>query len=85
MTYPFPKSETVLSVPESFLVETNGKIYLKFLTWDTADKTTYTVAEKEVQIGLRTDEYVEIKSGANENDEIVEPNFVPKKLSLFGN
>lgn len=79
------RAENVLSIPESFLVEKEDKIYLKFLMWDNEEKTSYQINEKEVTIGLRTDEYVELKSGVKEGDEIVEPNFVPARLGLFGN
>jgi len=78
-------AENVLAIPESFLVEKEDKVYLKFLTWDNAEKTAYQVTEKEITIGLRTDEYVEIRTGAKEEDEVVEPNFEPQKLSIFGN
>lgn len=79
------RAENVLSIPESFLVEKEDNIYLKFLTWDNEEKTSYQITEKEVMVGLRTDEYVEIKDGASEGNEIVEPNFEPARLGLFGN
>lgn len=79
------KAENVLSIPESFLVEKEEKIFLKFINWTNNEKTNYTIEEKEITIGLRTDEYVEVKSGASEGDEVVEPEFVPQRLSIFGN
>ncbi len=77
-------AENVLSVPESYIVEKEDKKFLKFLTWNDSEKTTYQINEKEVTTGLSTDEYVEIKSGVNEGDEIVEPNFEPTRISIFG-
>lgn len=78
-------AESVLSIPSSYIVEKDDKTYLKFLKWTNEEKTTYEVDEREVTVGLETDEYIEIKSGANQGDEILEPNFEPKRLSFFGN
>ncbi len=75
----------VIAIPESFIVEKDDKVYLKFLNWTDSEKTNYTIEEKEVQIGLRTDEYIELKSGAKDGDEVVEPEFEPQRLSIFGN
>lgn len=75
----------VIAIPESFIVEKDDKVYLKFLNWTDSEKTNYSIEEKEVQIGLRTDEYVELKSGAKDGDEVVEPEFKPQRLSIFGN
>ena len=77
-------AENVLSVPESYIVEKDDKTYLKFLNWTDSNKTNYEISEKEVTLGLTTDEYVEVKSGVSEGDEIVEPNFEPSRLSIFG-
>ncbi len=79
------KVENVLSIPESFLIDKDGSHFVKVLTWKDETKTQYDVAEKEVQIGLRTSEYVEIKSGLSQGVEIVEPTYQPKSLGLFGN
>jgi HlyD family secretion protein len=76
--------ENVLSVPESYVVEKDDKFFLKFVEWKDDTKTAYDIVEKEVTIGLVTDEYTEIKSGAKEGDEIVEPSFEPQRLNLFG-
>jgi len=77
-------AENVLSVPESYVVEKEDKKFLKFINWTDSEKTTYEIKEEEVTTGLTTDEYVEITTGASEGDEIVEPNFEPARLSLFG-
>lgn len=74
-----------LSVPESFLIEKDDKIYLKKITWNEG-KTKYELNEIEVTIGLRTDDYAEIKTGVSEGDELVEPAFtVQRGFSLFNN
>lgn len=77
--------DNTLAVPESFVIEKSGQFFLKFLNYTDAQKTTYTVDEKQVTLGLTTNEYDEIKSGAIEGDQVVEPSFTPKSLGIFGN
>jgi len=79
------KVENVLAIPETYLIEKNDKDYVKVLTYTDDKKTQYTITETEIRIGLKTNEYIEVKSGVNEGDQIVEPSYVaPKAFSLFG-
>lgn len=76
-------AENVLSIPESFVIEKEDKTFLKFVNRNSSNQDEYTLEEREVSLGLQTDEYVEIKSGVNEGDEIVEPNFEPRRITFF--
>ncbi len=74
----------VLAIPESFLIEQNNKDYVKLITWDDEAHTTYTLTQTEITIGLKTDQYVEVKSGLNAGDQILEPSFTVQRKSIFG-
>jgi RND family efflux transporter MFP subunit len=61
------EKENVLAIPLSTTKERDGKT---FVTVKTGDKTT---AEKEIHVGLETDDKVEILSGLTENDQVILP------------
>lgn len=73
------QEEDVLAIPESFLIEKEDKIFVKRLVWQNTEKTEYEITELEVEIGLRTDEFVEITSGLTAGDELVEPSFTENR------
>lgn len=76
--------DNVLAVPENYLIEKDNSYFIKILKTGTTDSTEdYEIAETEVQIGLRTDSYVEIKSGLNEGDEVVAPSFTVERSFGF--
>jgi multidrug efflux pump subunit AcrA (membrane-fusion protein) len=79
------EANDVLAIPESFLIEDGEKFTVKKIVWKNDAKTEYDFIETEVSIGLRSEEYVEIKSGLNANEEIVEPSFTrERRASFFG-
>lgn len=59
--------ENVLTIPLIAIKERDGKIFVEVKTG------TATTEEKEIEIGLETDEKVEVLSGLTETDEIVIP------------
>lgn len=75
-------ANNVLSIPESFLLEKDDKLLVKLIAWENPEHTAYNIVEREVEIGLRTDEFVEIKNGITEEDELVEPSFVQERNSF---
>ncbi len=78
--------DNVLAIPETYLIEKDNKNYVKLLTWTNDQKTQYDISEVEITVGLKTNEYVEVKSGLKQGDEIVEPSYVAKSgLGIFGN
>jgi multidrug efflux pump subunit AcrA (membrane-fusion protein) len=79
------QAANALSIPDSYIIEKNDKYFVKTITWLNVDHTEYEVAEQEVLLGLRSDEYTEIKSGLTEGQELVQPNFVTQRqFSFFG-
>lgn len=79
------KVENVLAIPESFLIEKDEKFFVKLITWKNEDKTDYSTSEKEVILGLRTNELVEIKSGLASNDQVLDPAYTIQRSGLFSN
>lgn len=78
------EADNVIAIPENYLIEKDSKFYVRIVTWKDTAKTDYTTEDKEVKIGLRTDEYVEIKSGVTVDDEILEPTFnVTRRFGFF--
>lgn len=77
------RAENVLAIPESFVIEKDSKFYVKRFTWNDAARTAYTATETEVVIGLASDEYVELKSGVTEGDELIDPSFTIQRSSSF--
>ncbi len=59
--------ENVLTIPLSTTKERNSKFYVDVKTGEN------TAIEKEISIGIQTDEYVEVTSGLSETDQIVLP------------
>ncbi len=59
--------ENVLTIPLIAIKDRDGKIFVEIKTGKT------TTEEKEIEIGLETDEKVEVLSGLTEMDEIVIP------------
>lgn len=79
------KVDNVLAIPENFLIEKDDKFFVKEIKWKDEMKLEYETVEVEVKLGLRTDEYVEIKSGISAGDELLEPAFTTQRqTSLFG-
>ncbi len=62
----------VLAIPENFVIEKDEKYYALLISW-TNEKTSYETTEVEIEIGLETDTYVEIISGLQEGDEVLDP------------
>ncbi len=78
------QADNVLAIPDSYLIEKDKKFYLKVISWKDAEHTDYDATEQEVTVGLQTDEYVEIKTGVKEGDEILDPSFtVQRKFGFF--
>lgn len=78
--------DDALAIPDSYLIERDGKLFVKKIAWKNEAKTEYELSEVEVEVGLRTDELVELTGGLNEGDELAEPAFVqPRAFSFFGN
>ena len=76
----------VVAIPESFIIERDGKFFAKKITFKDAQKLTYDITQDEITLGLRTDEMAEVTSGIKEGDQIVAPSFTPNRLlSLLGN
>lgn len=77
--------DNVLAIPENYLIEKDNSYFAKLLKKTTSNNAeTYETIEIKVEIGLRTDTYVEIKSGLKEGDEIVSPSFtVERKFGFF--
>lgn len=59
--------ENVFTIPLIATRERDGKIYVDVRTGDT------TFEEREIEIGLETEDKVEVVSGLSENDEVVIP------------
>ncbi len=79
------KVEDVLAIPENFLIERNEEYFVKRLNWLNIEKTDYEVQEVEVEVGLITDELVEVESGLRSGDELLEPSFNSgRTFGLFG-
>lgn len=79
------KVENVLAIPESFLIEKEDKFFVKLINWKNENKTDYDTTEKEVTLGLQTNELVEIKSGLSENDQVLDPAYTIQRSGLFSN
>ena len=76
--------KNVLSLPESFIIERDSKHYVKTITWLNDKKDQYQIEEHEVTLGLQTNEYVEIVSGIEKGQEVVEPSFTtPRRFGFF--
>lgn len=60
------KRDNVLSVPIEALITREGKNYVQVLTNGKAE-------DREVRVGVETDEYAEIISGLNEQDQVILP------------
>ncbi len=76
--------KNVLSLPESFIIEKDSKHYVKTLKWRNDQKDKYQIDEKEVFLGLQTNEYVELVSGIEKGQEVVEPSFTtPRRFGFF--
>jgi multidrug efflux pump subunit AcrA (membrane-fusion protein) len=77
--------DDALAIPDSYLIERDGKLFVKKIAWKNETKTEYELTEVEVEVGLRTDELVEITAGLDDGDELAEPAFVqPRAFSFFG-
>ena len=61
------KKENVLSIPFEATRERDGKIFVDIKE----DGKTY--QEKEIEVGLETEDYIEVISGLSENDQILIP------------
>lgn len=78
------KVENVLAVPDNFLIERDDKFYVKVINWKNEEKTDYETSEAEVTLGLRTNEYAEVKSGVKADQELLDPAVtVQRRFSLF--
>lgn len=73
----------VIAVPENYLVEKDSNYFVKVVSWDSEDKRSYTLSEREVVTGLITDEYVEIKTGLKVGETIVDPGFTIQRAFRF--
>lgn len=79
------KVEDVFAIPENFLVERGDEYYVKRITWLNDEKTDYEVNEVEVELGLITEELVEVESGLRSGDELLEPSYnSTRSFSIFG-
>lgn len=77
------KVNNVLAIPDSYIIDKEAGQYLKKVVRE--DNNKLSINEVKVEVGLRTDQYAEIKSGLSENEEIAEPTFqVRNGLGLFG-
>lgn len=77
------KVENVLAIPESFLIEKNDKFYVKLINWKDEEKSDYDTTEREVTLGLRTNDLVEIKSGLATGEEVLDPAYTIQRVGLF--
>lgn len=77
--------ENVLSILENNLIEKGDRYFVKKINYQNTDKTEFEIVEQEVTIGLRTNRFVEVLSGLEENDEIVSPNFTTTRSFSFFN
>jgi len=59
--------QNVLTIPVVAVKERDGKAYVEIKTGKN------TAEEKEISVGLETDDYIEVIGGLTENDEIVVP------------
>lgn len=59
--------DDVLSIPVDVTRERDGKYFVDVKTGE------HTVAEREITLGMQTDEYAEVLSGLSESDEVVVP------------
>lgn len=59
--------DDVLSIPVDTTRERDGKYFVDVKTGE------HTIAEREVTLGMQTDEYAEVLSGLTESDEVVVP------------
>ena len=73
----------VLSIPESFLIEKDDGFIVKVIEFTNEEKTEYEIKECDVEVGLITDEFVEIVSGLSEGTELIEPSFIKKRAFGF--
>lgn len=76
--------QNVLAVPENYLIDKDGKTYVKLVQYSDLEKTAYTISDVEVTTGLETEDYTEITSGIKEFDLLLEPSFtVERSFGLF--
>lgn len=75
----------VLAVPDSYLIERENKLFVRQVVWLDTQKTEYELKDVEITVGLRSDEFSELKTGATEGMILVDPAFeTVREFNIFG-
>jgi HlyD family secretion protein len=73
------KVEDAVAIPESYLIERDDAYFVKKLIWENKEEGKYTISEAELEMGLITDEFAEVKSGIRVGEELIDPSFVAER------
>jgi hypothetical protein len=65
------KKSDILKIPLNTTIERDGKVFVKVKTGEKNGRPQ--TAEKEIQVGIQTEEEVEVVSGLSEQDQVVLP------------